>query len=230
MPIRFLSITTIVLIFGGLSATHAQEGTYNQLANAIMNPNYNTAPVNRAALEAKPLNAKKEIPKHGVIKYDIYRDRQPYPVDPRKPCHVCIQRQGNSKFAALHSRIPGYQGRPYQMKEPGGCECGKKKQKFKHLNLNAYWPTFAAGVGEEFFPCKSDAKARNYDRFRLVDIFDGLGGFEISGYQRRDNGYCGKERDRYGCLGESKYFQSQVRGVGFREPGQPVERGGIVFP
>ena len=181
---------------------------------------------------ALPLKeAKKEISKYGVIRYDIYRDRNPYPVDPRKPCHICIQRESiHPRLKQHYDRIYGFQGRPYREREPGGCLCGKKKQKFKHLNANVYWPTFLAGVKEEFAPVKASIVAANFGRFRLVDIYDHWGGFEVSGYQRKDNGYCGPGRDRYGCLGESRTILSNVRGVGFREPGQPVERGGISYP
>ena len=237
MPTRSnfgLSIAILVVMF---STASSQDYSYNELAGAVMETGHTIsltkAPAKARApvpIKAQSLADHKEIPKHGVVKYDIYRDRTPYPIDPRKPCHICTQRKSNSKFAALHSRIYGFQGRPYQEKEPGGCLCGKKKQKFKRSNLNVYWPTFAAGVPEEYFPVRSAAKASNYDRFRLVDIFDHLGGWELSPYERRDNGYCGPGRDPYGCLGESRHFQSQVRGVGFRVPGQPVERGGIVYP
>ncbi len=235
MPIRIqlwlliaIAVITLLATQNGLAQN---PKTYNQLASAILKPEFHAPPADPAP-KAKPLSEakKKTIPKHGVINYDIYRDRNPYPVDPRKLCHVCVQRESNSKSKALHSRIPGFQGRPYQEKEPGGCLCGKKKQKFKHPNFNVYWPTFAAGVPEELFPVKSANKASNYQRFRLVDMFDNLGGWELCKYERKDNGHCGKGRERYGCLGESRFIESRVSGVGFRPPAQPVPRGGIAFP
>ena len=184
--------------------------------------------------DAYPLD---KIPKQGVVDYEIYRDRNPYPVDPRKPCNPCTRRKNDPPCTACqarrqkkHDRIPAFQGRPHQDKEPGGCLCGKKKQKFKKPNINIYWPAMFAGVREELHPQKAAFDAATHDRVRLVDCFDCLGGFEVSPYQRRDNGYCGHGRDRYGCLGESRQLQSNVFGVGFRQPGQPVERGGIAFP
>ena len=93
-----------------------------------------------------------------------------------------------------------------------------------------YWPSSLAGVREELFPVKSAVDAATYHRFHINDIYDHLGGFEVSRYERRDNGHCGPGRDRYGCLGESRQIPSDVAGVGFRPPGQPVERGGIVYP
>lgn len=204
--------------------------------------NSSAPPAPNVAPTAKPLKAdakpaSPKIAKRGVVDFDIYRDRNPYPVDPRKPCSICTQRQNdppcNAKQARKlrkRNRIYGFQGRPYQEQEPGACLCGKKKKHFKWPNINVYWPTMFAGVPEEHCPTKSAIKAATFDRVRLVDAYDRLGGFEVSSYQRKDNGHCGCGRERYGCLGESRQFESRVSGVGFREPGQPVERGGISFP
>ena len=214
----------------------AQQPSYDELLAAAASPSLSAGHVTLAGYESKTpavdkaTKSKKAIDKHGVIGYEIYRDRSALPVDPRKPCSVCTQRNGDSKFAALHDRIPGFQGRPYQDTEPGACLCGKKKQKFKRLNFNVYWPTFAAGLTEELFPVRSAIRECKNGSCLITDMYDSLGGFELSPYQRRDNGYCGKGRDRYGCLGESQFFGSQVRGVGFRPGGQPVERGNVAFP
>ena len=219
-----------LFIFASARATAQQTKTYDQIAHAI---SYGTPPkpAKDKSPEAKPLKTKPAIPKHGVKNFDIYRDRNPYPVDPRKPCHVCIQRKDtHPAFADRFSRITGFQGRPHQDIEPGGCLCGKKKQSFKKPNINVYWPSMFAGVKEEYFPCKAAKDAATHGRFRLVNMFDNLGGFELSRYQRRDNGYCGPGRDRFGCLGESKTIESGVFGVGFREPGQPADRGGVKYP
>ena len=152
-----------------------------------------------------------ELEKHGVINFDIYRDCERYPIDPRKPCHICVQRKGKrSKFKGLTDPIYGFQGRPYSDVEPGACRCGKKKQKFKFTNMNVYWPKFLAGVREDKFPCWAAKDAATFDRFRLVDSFDWLGGFELSCFQRKDNGYCGPGYDRYGCLGESRLLESDL--------------------
>ncbi len=192
---------------------------------------YKTTPRSITTSKSEPRTGEEDtIPKYGVVRYDIFRDRNPFPIDPRKPCPVCTKRENHhgKQFKTL-DRIYGFQGRPYREVEPGACLCGKKKQKFKHLNTNVYWPSLFAGLPEAFAPKRAANRAVNLNRFRPLDFYDRLGGFEVSSYQRRDNGYCGPGRDPYGCLGESRTLFSNVTGVGIREPGQPVDRG-VVFP
>ena len=182
------------------------------------------------AATAKKAAIKKKPGPKPVLDYEIYRDRNPLPIDPRKPCQPCLKRQGCScsKCCQLHETY-GFQGRPYREREPGGCLCGKNhERKKKRPFFSVYWPSVCNAICEEHHP---NLALRKQDpcRFRLSSLFDNLGGFELLPcYERPDNGYSGPWRDRYGCLGESKFLNSQVSGVDFRLPGQPVSPGGVI--
>ncbi|MEM9410496.1 MAG: hypothetical protein AAGA30_05250 [Planctomycetota bacterium] len=212
----------------------AQSQSYDEVARAVYSNTYTAkgrGPQDDVVENREPRKDLAHPPKYGVINYDIYRDRRPFPVDPRKPCHICIQRKGtHPKFKNAADRVYGFQGRPYQEREPGGCLCVKKKQNITRPNINVYWPSWFAGVREELAPVKSAVDAATFSRFHITDVFDHLSGFEISRYKRSDSGHKGPCRERYGCLGESKIIQSNVAGVGFRPPGQPAPRGGVEFP
>lgn len=149
------------------------------------------------------------------VDYSLYRDRRPYPIDPRKPCNECVRPH------AVQSRgceLPGLKGRPYIDKEPGGCLCNKKRAP-KHASSSVYWPRpFSTKLAGH-----SDETVTTCPKKRIVDIFDPLATFKLIPYQRRDNGYCGRGADPFGCLGESRH-QSGVRGVNdqiLREPLPP---------
>jgi hypothetical protein len=159
-----------------------------------------------------------------VVDYTIYRDLNTFPIDTRKPCHSCTQRQRDGCHTCrLGDRKVGFQGRPYRESEPGGCLCGKKNQRIHHPNANIYWPTVLAGVKEEYFPDKAN-HADNLGHCGLSGLYDHLGSFKLIDYHRRDNGYCGPGRDRYGCLGQSRMLGSPVFGVVPRSPGDPQPR------
>ena len=208
--ITSFSIATFSLLLVAGPGQAQERLNYDQIANNVLAATANPAEPNRVGeKELKAAEPGKKLSKHGVTNFDAYRDCNPYPIDPRKPCPICTGRKGTfPKFKDRHDRIYGFQGRPYREQEPGTCLCGKKKQKFKFTNINVYWPSSLAGVWEDRFPVLSDLDARTYSRFHLTDVFDKFGGFELSSYERKDNGYCGPGFDRYGCLGESKTLEA----------------------
>lgn len=232
-----ITIIALLALFGGVSNVWAQQQSYDAIRVAL----FQTEQAKKTSTVAKKLaekaavaSPKKPTPKKptSVTNFDIYRDRNPLPIDPRKPCNECVTRQADPcekkcKLACL----PGFKGQPFRDREPGGCKCGKCcTSKKKRPLLSVYWPSVLNAVCEEHDPVKAAQRAANLNRFRINNLFDCVGGFELSPYERCDNGYCGKGRDRYGCLGESRYLQSNVGGVGFRVPGQPVARGEIEYP
>lgn len=165
-----------------------------------------------------------------VVDYRMYRDYTPLPIDPRKPCNPCVSRDGGCSSAKMCD-VSGFQGRPYRDREAGGCRCGRCcRSKRSAPNFSIYWPSALNAIAEEHHPVRAARRAENPDRFRINNLFDGLGEFALVRYQRCDNGHCGPGRDRYGCLGESRYLESRVAGVGLRIPGQPIPRGEIEYP
>lgn len=134
--------------------------------------------------------------KHFTVDYSIFRDRSPYPVDPRKPYRPCLT--GKCRSIGL-----GHGGRPYQEREPGGCQCDSRHP-WKHPNFSVHWPRPFSAVLDEHHPEQAAARYTACPKKRCVDIFDGLSSFKLSGYQRTDNGYCGPGSDPYGCPGESQ--------------------------
>lgn len=202
---RYPYCFALALVFAA-NGTAQERLTYDQIASNTFSTAVESAPPKPDGGENEQASQlKNPISKHGVTNFDVYRDINTYPIDPRKPCHLCIQRKGTGpKAKERHDKIYGFQGRPYRDVEPGTCLCGKKKQKFKFTNINVYWPSSFAGIWEDKFPVLSDLNNKTINRCRAVNIFDNLGGFELSRYQRKDNGFCGPGYDRYGCLGESK--------------------------
>jgi hypothetical protein len=96
-------------------------------------------------------------------------------------------------------------------KEPGGCLCGKKKQP-KHPQFSVYWPRPFSACLDNQFPEKAAQRYEPCQKKRYVDVFDSLENFKLIKYERKDNGYCGRDADPYGCLGESRY-RSRVAGI-----------------
>ena len=152
--------------------------------------------------------------------WDVYRDQNPYPIDPRKPCHPCVS--PIETRPRTHLALPGLKGRPYSDREPGACNCGKRSGVTKKPNYSPYWPSVFNAKFEEHFPRKAAKRAANFCKPRLNDVFNKFGTFKLIDYHR-----CDLANDPYGCLGESKQLLSGsgVAGVGFRQPGQPVNRG-----
>lgn len=140
------------------------------------------------------------------LDYSFNRDRTPFPTDPRKPCNPCTQPQ--EVVARSNSDLPGLRGRPYQEQETGGCRCGKKGCP-KCKQASVYWPRPFSAIpilakhDQQYYPPATCCDPTGTKK-RLVDIFDPLVHFKLVPYQRRDNGYCGRGSDPYGCLGESR--------------------------
>ena len=154
---------------------------------------------------------------HYPLNWKVYRDRNPYPVDPRKPCHPCVEPPEVRPVTRL--ALPGLNGRPYKESEIGGCPCGKRHGVTKLPNFSPYWPSVTNAALEEHFPKLAAKAASNYCKPKFNDWLNGLGTFKLIDYKR-----CDPVKDPYGCLGESQHF-SRVFGVGFRQPGQPIDRG-----
>jgi hypothetical protein len=175
-----------------------------------------------AEKEAKAKAKKKEDPHHPVMTWDVYRDRSPYPIDPRKPCFVCKRQLGDCECGCPISDCGiGNQGMPWQDTEPGGRSCGKKCCGDKRPEFSVYWPKpLSARRANREGCCQACGHAKCCCR-KINDLFDHLVNFKLIDYQRKDSGYCGPEADPYGCLGESR---SQVAGTGFRFPSEPFRR------
>jgi hypothetical protein len=180
---------------------------------------------------------KKKIEPHYGLDYAIYRDRDTFPIDPRKPCSQCVRpaslQQNQCGCKSKTCNVTGYQGRPYMDKEPGGCQCATKNPT-KRPMTSLYWPRPFSAKLDEHFPEKAAARYSPCQDKRLVDIFDPLSTIKLSKYKRTDNGYCGVGSDPYGCLGESKQRESgliysNVPGVGYRFPGEPNSPGRNIF-
>ena len=174
---------------------------------------------------AKKKAAKKKQPAPPAISYDIYRDRNPLPIDPRKRCGICTHPNSNGGCGCGRGcDVLGNKGRPYQEREPGGCRCGDKKCGKHSPAFSVYWPRPFSAKLDEHFPEQAEDRYRPYQKKRIVDVFDKLTDFKLIDYQRTDNGYCGEDSDPYGCLGESRMIASGVTSVGYRFPSVPVER------
>lgn len=132
------------------------------------------------------------------IDYSIYRDTNPYPIDPRKPCSQCTLGPSDCRC-----KILGNQGRPYQEKELGGCQCNSRHP-WKHPEFSVHWPRPFSAKLDERHPEAAAARYSACQPKRIVDVFDSLSTLKISNYKRTDNGYCGPNSDPYGCLSESK--------------------------
>lgn len=161
-------------------------------------------------------------PHHPVKTWDIYRDRSPYPIDPRKPCSVCKREVGKCNCGCQFShRGVGNQGMPWQDVEPGGRACGKKNCSDKRPEYSVYWPKPLSARRENRDGCCEGCGHTRCRCRKINDLFDHLVNFSLVDYQRKDNAYCGPGADPYGCLGESR---SEVAGIGFRFPPEPVTR------
>jgi hypothetical protein len=198
----------------------------NEWAAPAQIPAVNQTP-SRAANEhtAKKPTTKKKKRNPPAISYDIYRDRNPFPIDPRKPCGICTNpadRTGCGCGPLFDA--PGLHGKPFQESEPGACECGKKKCGKCSPMFSVYWPRPFSAKLDEHFPGKADQRYSPCQKKRIVDVFDKFADFKLIDYQRKDNGYCGEDSDPYGCLGENRMIASGVAGVGYRFPSVPVDR------
>lgn len=182
---------------------------------------------------AKKTSAKKEKKKEKqhlpTVNYDVYRDRNPLPIDPRKPCGICTNPNlAGGCCCGRHCDAPGRHGRPYQEREPGGCKCGDKKCGKCKPMFSLNWPRPFSAKLDEHFPARAAERYSPCQPKRIVDVFDKFIDFKLVDYQRKDNGYCGKGADPYGCLGESRMVASGVAGVGYRFPSVPVDRSASV--
>ncbi len=155
---------------------------------------------------------KPPIPGRYGLDYSIYRDYNPYPIDPRKPCNECTQ--GNSDQGLGRFQWPGKNGRPYQDREPGGCECaqhGHRNHDRFSLDWSAPFSALRDSHSQALDPCHAL-------RPRINDRFNHLESFKLIDYRRTDNGYCGIGADPYGCLGESRVVGSNPRTVSLPDP------------
>lgn len=133
------------------------------------------------------------------LDYSVYRDRNPYPIDYRKPCHTCGRPIGTeSRFGHW-----GNNGRPYQELEPGGCLCSKNHAP-NHPKFSIYWPRPFSAMIDDHHPNSAAERYLPGPKDKIVDVFNSLSTFKLSGYKRTDNGYCGPGSDPFGCLSESK--------------------------
>ena len=193
-------------VTGSLSRDFAQEATAQEIAPAPQ----------ESAQDSKP---EKKVQHHYGVDYSIYRDMNSYPIDPRKPCNKCQQPCQSGQC------LLGNGGRPYQEREPGGCQCGSKHP-CKRPNVSVYWPRPLSA--KQAMNPKGECRRRKLEAF--VDRFDPLAKVKLVNYQRKDNGYCGPGSDPYGCLGESKIGQSTpvptgVKGIGYQFPSEPNSPG-----
>ena len=148
------------------------------------------------------------------VNYNIYRDVSAYPIDPRKPNNPCSQ-TSNCRCGSCGIGKTGLYGQPYQPREPGGYNCGKRCSN-KRPQFSVYWPRPLSAKFDERNPERAAARYSGCQSSKLVDVFDRLANFRLVDYQRTDNGYCGPGSDPYGCLGESK-----VSGLGYRVQSVP---------
>lgn len=157
--------------------------------------------------DAKSKVAKKvnESGRKPVMNFDIYRDVSQYPLDPRKPNNPCSQ----GSNCGCGCQAPGFRGRPYQPREPGGYSCGERCPN-KRPQFSVYWPRPFSAKLDERHPDRANERYSGRQQKKLVDVFDRLVNFRLVDYQRTDNGYCGPESDPYGCLGESKQLQGSA--------------------
>ena len=151
------------------------------------------------------------------IDYTPFRDRSLFPVSPGKPCNPCTRPAATRPKTKLD--LPGLRGRPYQDREPGGCLCGKTCCP-KCNQFSVYWPRPFSACLDNAFPQQAAKRQQGLRQKCFLDVFDRCQNLELIPYQRKDNGYCGRGSDPYGCLGESRYI-SRVAGVDFRPPGEP---------
>lgn len=174
-----------------------------QIIRAIPKPETSVAPFAERVNSGDPRLGFSDAPDNSKslgLDYSIYRDRHPFPADPRKPCNVCT----HPPSVPNRFNLPGLHGLPYQPKEPGGCRCGKKHAP-KFAAASVYWsrPFSALGHHESSSDCLTPYGPM--PEKRLTDLLDPLASFKLIPYQRTDNGYCGRGADPFGCLGESRY-------------------------
>ena len=178
------------------------------------------------ASRASDLSLDKPEPSTPEVNWDIYNDRQKYPVDPRKPCNDCVRPPSKAPLTQFNTKA--FLGRPHMDRGPGGCLCGQRKCKKCNKMTNVYWPRPFSARLESMFPGRANSMNAACQPRKLVDGFDRLENFRLINYVRCDNGekgeFFGLNKEVYGCLGESKHFGT-VPGVGFREPGSPIQRG-----
>lgn len=189
-------------------------------------PNQNPAPLVHAMPLPTPVHppvAKPKTPPHFGVDDSIYRDTNMYPIDPRKPCNQGVRPSELARCASCGGRLAGKNGKPFMDQELGGCTCQKKNPNL-HPQFSLHWPRPMSARLDQRFPGQAAQRYSICQPKRWVDKFDHLSTFKLSSYLRTDNGYSGSGADPYGCLGESKQ-RSNVIGVGYRFPSEPVQRG-----
>ena len=193
-------------------------------------PQASRAAESQKAGAGRKLKGQKSKTGEPVVRYDIYRDCTPLPIDPRKPVNMCNNPSRGCGCGGCRERgcrlcdAPGVGGKPYQEAEPGGCDCTKKKLGKNKPMFSQYWPRPFSAKLDERFPERANERYACTGKKRCVDVFDRFIDFKLVDYQRTDNGYCGEDSDPYGCLGESRMIASSVAGVGYRFPSVPVDR------
>ena len=159
--------------------------------------------VNRKPVEKATTKEKQKAKQQPVLNNEIYRDQSLYPIDPRKPNWPCGGGNCKQGCQCKSCLALGNGGRPYHEKALGGCKCDSCKPN-KHPNFSVHWPRPFSAKLDAHHPEAAAARYAACQPKRIVDIFDGLSTFKLSGYKRTDNGYCGPGADPYGCVGESK--------------------------
>lgn len=186
------------------------------------------------ARTASDVSIDKPKESHAHVNWEVYRECDKYPVDPRKPCNDCVN---PAQIRKTKIKAMGYRGRPHMDREPGACDCGKSKCKKCSLRkkknmFNLHWPRPFSAKLDEKSPKRASARYSPCQKPKCRDKFDKLENFKIINYVRRDNGYCGdrwgRNKELYGCLGESRQA-ARVAGIGFRSPGTPVGPGNAFF-
>ena len=97
-------------------------------------------------------------------------------------------------------RIAGFKGQPYCPRNIGGCQCGSPCCKY-HISFNSYWP-YPLKPRLDQYRTPLWVAPKHFDYW---DLFNKLGDLKMLPYQRKDNGYSGRNADPYGCLGASYY-------------------------
>ena len=99
----------------------ASQSQTNQLIQSE-----NVLPANEPVKVASPQKSKSAAhqPNGNQVNWEIYRDRNPHPIDPRKPCNNCTHPHGTQP--RCNCNLPGVNGRSYIEREPGGCQCDQK--------------------------------------------------------------------------------------------------------
>ena len=179
MKPTFCLLTTLFgVLFFVNTTSFSQLPDYEAIRQMVYNP---TAPrdveqSNKSSTVDSSTVVQSQKPK-APVNFDIYRDRNTLPVDPRKPCNECVTRQTNGCKKCKLACLPGFQGRPFRETEPGGCRCGKRCASKKNRPLfSVYWPSVANAIREEHHPCREARRAANLNFFPSQQSFRLSGG------------------------------------------------------